>query len=157
MDLRALLKPPLFVSESMPALRAIDMFKKSGLHSALVVDEYGGIEGIVTVNDILQAIVGEMPSIYEPSEQPVVQRADGSWLIDGSLPIDEFKDTFHIDRLPREEQAIYRTLNGFILSYLGRIPAVADRFECGGFRFEVIDMDRNRVDKVLVTPRPRVG
>jgi putative hemolysin len=154
LDLKALLKPPLYMPENMPALKAIDMFKKSRLHSALVVDEYGGIEGIVTVNDILEALVGEMPSIYEPSEQPIVQRADGSWLVDGGLPVDEFKDTFQIDRLPKEEQAHFRTLNGFIVSYLGRIPAVADQFEWGGYRFEVMDMDRNRVDKVLVTPPP---
>lgn len=152
LDLKALLRPPLFVPESMPALKAIDMFKKAGLHSALVVDEHGGLEGIVTANDILQALVGQMPSIYEPSEQLIVQRADGSWLIDGSLLVDEFKEIFRIDRLPKEDHAHFRTLNGFILSYLGHMPAVAEWFEWGGLRFEVVDMDRNRVDKVLVTP-----
>ena len=155
LDLKPLLRTPLFVPESMPAMKAIDVFKKHRLHSALVVDEHGGVEGIVTVNDILEALVGEMPSIYNPSEQAIAKRSDGSWLVDGGLPVDEFKDAFQIGRLPREEQAHYRTMNGFIVSYLGHIPAVAERFEWGGFRFEVMDMDRNRVDKVLVTP-PRM-
>jgi putative hemolysin len=151
-DLKACLRQPLFVPESMRALKVLELFKQSGTHLALVVDEYGGIEGLVTLNDILEAIVGDLPSIDEPAEPPVVQREDGSWLLDGMLPVDEIKELFQLAQLPGEEAGTYQTLGGMVMSHLGRIPSAADHFEWAGLRFEVMDMDGHRVDKVLVAP-----
>jgi putative hemolysin len=153
-DLTSTLQQPLYVPESMRALKVLELFKQSGTHIALVIDEYGGIQGIVTPSDILEAIVGDLPEAGEQLEPLAVQREDGSWLLDGMLPVDEFKDLFDIAELPGEDQGIYQTLAGFVIMQLGRIPAVADYFEWEGLRIEVVDMDGNRVDKVLVTPIP---
>jgi putative hemolysin len=149
-DLMALLQQPLYVPESMPALRVLELFKQSGTHLALVVDEYGGVQGLVTPSDILEAIVGDIPSVAELGEPQAVQREDGSWLLDGMLSVDEFKEIFDLSALPGEDQGVYQTLAGFVIMQLGRIPAVADHFEWQGLRFEVVDMDGNRIDKVLV-------
>jgi putative hemolysin len=151
-DLRAMLRKPLYVPETMPALKVLEAFKKSGTQIALVVDEYGSIQGLVTLKDILEAIVGDIPSAEELAEPQAVQREDGSWLLDGMLPIEEFKELLGIDELPGEGQGLYQTVAGFVIAQLGRIPVAADHFEWGGLRFEVMDMDGNRVDKVLVTP-----
>jgi putative hemolysin len=151
-DLGATLQQPLYVPESMRALKVLELFKQSGTHIALVIDEYGGIQGLVTPNDILEAIVGDLPVAGEQLEPLAVQREDGSWLLDGMLPVDEFKDLFDLGELPGEDQGIYQTLAGFVIMQLGRIPVVADHFEWEGFKIEVIDMDGNRVDKVLITP-----
>jgi len=151
-DLRAMLRKPLYVPETMPALKVLEAFKKSGTQIALVVDEYGSIQGLVTLKDILEAIVGDIPSAEELAEPQAIQREDGSWLLDGMLPIEEFKELLGIDELPGEGQGLYQTVAGFVIAQLGRIPVAADHFEWGGLRFEVMDMDGNRVDKVLVTP-----
>lgn len=151
-DLKASLQNPLVVPESTRALKVLELFKESGAQTAFVVDEYGSLQGLVTLTDILEAIVGDIPSIDEPAEAQAVQREDGSWLIDGMLPIDEFKDMFQIPSLPGEERGDYQTLGGFVMMHLARIPATADQFEWGPLRFEVVDMDGNRVDKVLVAP-----
>jgi len=149
-DLRRWMRSPLFVPESAPALKALETFKKSRQHVALVVDEYGVMQGLLTVYDILEAIVGDIPSIDDLDEPLAVKRQDGSWLIDGLLPLDDFKEIFAIDKMP--EEGNYQTLGGFILLHLGRIPSAADFFEWGGLRFEVMDMDGSRVDKLLVAP-----
>jgi putative hemolysin len=151
-DLTATLQQPLYVPESMRALKVLELFKQSGTHIALVIDEYGGIQGLVTPSDILEAIVGDLPEAGEQLEPLAVQREDGSWLLDGMLPVDEFKDLFDLVELPGEDQGIYQTLAGFVIMQLGRIPAVSDYFEWEGLKIEVVDMDGNRVDKVLVTP-----
>lgn len=151
-DLRAMLQKPLYVPETMPALKVLEAFKKSGTQMALVIDEYGSIQGLVTLKDILEAIVGDIPSAEELAEPQAVRREDGSWLLDGMLPIEEFKELLRIEELPGEEQGLYQTIAGFVITQLGRIPMAADHFEWGGLRFEVMDMDGNRVDKVLVTP-----
>jgi putative hemolysin len=151
-NLRALVRKPLYVPEIMPALKVLEVFKQSGTQMAMVLDEYGSIQGLVTLTDILEAIVGDIPSAEELAEPPVMQREDGSWLLDGMLPIDEFKELFQLGDLPGEEQGLYQTLAGFVMSQIGRIPAPADHFEWAGFRFEVMDMDGARVDKVLVVP-----
>ncbi|HXH10628.1 MAG TPA: hemolysin family protein [Alphaproteobacteria bacterium] len=151
-DLMALAQQPLYVPESMRALHVLELFKQSGTHIALVVDEYGGIQGLVTPSDILEAIVGDIPSAEELREPQAVQREDGSWLLDGMLSVDEFKELLQLRALPGEEQGVYQTLAGFVIMHLGRIPSAADHFEWGGLRFEVVDMDGNRVDKVLVMP-----
>jgi putative hemolysin len=151
-DLKSLLQKPLYVPETMPALKVLEAFKKSGTQMALVIDEYGSIQGLVTLKDILEAIVGDIPSAEELAEPQVVQREDGSWLLDGMLPVEELKELLGIGELPGEEQGLYQTTAGFVMTQLGRIPAAAEHFEWGGLRFEVMDMDGNRVDKVLVTP-----
>jgi putative hemolysin len=151
-NLEATLQQPLYVPESMRALKVLELFKQSGTHIALVIDEYGGIQGLVTPNDILEAIVGDLPEAGEQVEPLAVQREDGSWLLDGMLPVDEFKDLFDLGELPGEDQGIYQTLAGFVVMQLGRIPAATDYFVWEGLKIEVVDMDGNRVDKVLVTP-----
>jgi putative hemolysin len=115
-----------------------------------VVDEYGSLQGLVTPTDILEALVGDIPSVAEAAEPQAVQRDDGSWLIDGMLPVDEFKEMFQVESLPGEERHDFHTVGGFVMMHMARVPAPADRFEWGGLRFEVMDMDGNRVDTVLV-------
>jgi len=157
MDLKSALHHPLFVPESMHILKVLELFKKSGMHIGMVVDEYGDIQGLITLNDVLEAIVGGMPSIAESEEPLAVQRSDGSWLVDGMMPVDEFRELMDIvGKLPGEESRHYHTLGGFVMTYLGRVPATADRFEWEGIHFEVMDMDGNRVDKILVTPHTDV-
>ncbi len=151
-DLGVTLQQPLYVPESMRALKTLELFKQSGTHIALVIDEYGGIQGLVTPSDILEAIVGDLPVAGEQLEPLAVQREDGSWLLDGMLPVDEFKELFDLGRLPGEDQGVYQTLAGFVIMQLGRIPATSDYFEWERLKIEVVDMDGNRVDKVLVTP-----
>ena len=151
-DLRAAMVPALFFPDTMPAFKAIEMFKSSRRHMAMVIDEHGGVEGLVTVNDILDALVGDIPSMDEQEEQAVVRREDGSFLLDGALPIDRLKQTLQLRRLPGEEDGGFQTLGGFLMMRLGRVPAVADHLDVGGWRLEVVDMDRQRVDKVLATP-----
>jgi putative hemolysin len=150
LDLRAALKQPLFVLETTHVPKLLDMFKKSGTHMAMIVDEYGTIEGLVTLTDILEAVVGDLPSVGDRDEPKILQREDGSWLVDGLLPVDELKELFHIRLLPEEKAGHYQTLGGFAMTHLKRIPAPGDRFECCGLRFEILDMDGHRVDKVLI-------
>ncbi len=150
LDLKACMKPPLFVPESRMVFRVLEMFKTSHSHIALVINEHGSLEGLVTINDVLQAIVGDIPLAGEKAETLAVQREDGSWLLDGVLPVEDFKEIFPVGELPGEGRGNYQTLAGFVMSCLGRIPSTADHFEWGGLRFEVVDMDGKRVDKVLV-------
>jgi putative hemolysin len=152
LDLTALLQQPLFVPESTGALKVLELFKQSGTHIAIVVDEYGVIQGLVTLNDVLEIIIGDIPFADHPDEAPAIQREDGSWLVDGMLTIDKFKELFQLSYLPGEERGNYQTLGGFVITYLGRIPSSADYFEWHNFRFEVMDMDGNRVDKMLIMP-----
>lgn len=154
LDLTVSLQQPLFVPESTRGLKILELFKQTGIHMAVVVDEYGVIQGLVTLNDILIEIVGDVaPSELE--EPMVVQREDGSWLLDGMLPVDEFFELFAIEELTEEHRGSYQTLGGFVITHLGRIPAAADYFDWEGMRFEVMDMDGNRVDKVLVVPKQK--
>jgi putative hemolysin len=153
-DFRENLRPPLFVPEGLAALRLLEMFKKSRTHIALVVDEYGGVEGLVTLNDILEDLVGDVASVDMPQERQIYQRSDGSWLIDGKLQIDDLKELLKIPKLPDEELGSYQTLGGLVMLKVGRVPVTGDTFETEGFRFEVVDMDGKRVDKVLVSKMP---
>ncbi|MGQ9501929.1 MAG: hemolysin family protein [Anaerolineae bacterium] len=148
LDLRALAHPPLFIPETMLASKALELLRESPLHMAFVMDEYGGLQGLVTIHNIVEEIVGDIVM----TRPQATRRKDGSWLVDGMLPIQDFKELFRIKRLPGEERDIYQTVGGFVMTWLGRIPAPADQFIWGGLRFEVMDMDGRRVDKVLVTP-----
>lgn len=150
LDLRPLLRESLFVPESMPALKVLELFKEKGIHAAMVVDEYGGIQGLVTSTDIMEDVVGDVPLAGAPADPQAVQREDGSWLVDGLLPIDRFKELLDLVALPEEESGDYRTVGGLMLNQLHAIPTVGQAFEWGDWRFEVVDMDGNRVDQVLV-------
>lgn len=154
-NLETILQTPLYVPENSRALKVLELFKQSGTHIALVTDEYGGVEGLVTLNDLLEALVGELPEAEDRDDPMSVKREDGSWLLDGLMSIDELKDLFDKESLPDEEQEDYHTLAGFVIASLGHIPAAAEYFEWGGLKFEVVDMDGIRVDKVLVTPQTK--
>jgi putative hemolysin len=147
--LKNLLKPAFFVPETMFASRALEVLKEKGTDMLLVIDEFGALQGLLTINDILEEIVGEM----EIDEPQATQRQDGSWLLDGMLEVDEFKEIFDLPLLPHEDE--YETLSGFVMVSLGRVPQPTDRFEWHGLKFEVMDMDGRRVDKVLVTTLPQ--
>ena len=147
--LKNLLRPAFFVPETMFASRALELFKEKGTDMLLVIDEFGALQGLLTINDILEEIVGEM----EIEEPQATQRPDGSWLLDGMLEVDEFKEIFDLPLLPHEDE--YETLSGFVMMSLGRVPQPTDRFEWHGLKFEVMDMDGRRVDKVLVTTLPQ--
>ncbi len=153
-DLRESLRTPLFVPEGLSALDLLETFKTSRTHIALVVDEYGGVEGLVTLNDILEGLVGDVASVDMPQESQAVPRSDGSWLIDGRFGIEEVKETLNIPGLPDEESGSYQTLGGLVMLRVGRVPTTGDSFEFHGYRFEVVDMDGKRVDKVLVSRLP---
>lgn len=150
-DIHAVIQPALFVPEDMPALRILDRFKEVRLPIALVLNEYGGLEGLLTVRDVLEAIVGDIP-MPEPAEPEILQREDGSWLLDGMLSIDEFKELFHLEQLPGEEEEQYQTLGGFVMTSLAKLPTSGDHFTWENLCIEVVDMDGRRVDKVLVSP-----
>jgi putative hemolysin len=154
LDVEGAVRAPLYVPKSMKVFKVLEMFKESGTHIAFVIDEYGGLLGIVTLNDIMSEIVGDIEFADAQEEPEIIRREDGTWLLDGMLAIDELKDLFDLDELPGEERDHFQTLGGFILSYLGHIPAAAEYFEWNGLRFEVLDMDRVRIDKVLVTKLP---
>ena len=153
-SLKNLLTPPLVVPETMNCIQLLESFKKSGRHTALVADEFGSIQGMVTLIDVLEAIVGDLPAQGQRDQPQAKQREDGSWLIDATLAVNELKTVLHLDKLPQEAEADYQTLGGLVMTQFGRIPATGDRFEWGGWRFEVVDMDRHRVDKVLVSRLP---
>lgn len=150
LDLRALARPPLLLYEGMRALAAIDRLRQANTHLAIILDEYGGTEGLLSMNDLVASLVGELSSAEPPD---VVRRPDGSLLVDGFLPIDELKALLGVSRLPLEEEG-YQTLAGFLITNLGRLPRLGERFPWNGFHFEVVDMDGARVDQVLITPAP---
>jgi putative hemolysin len=150
-DLTDHLRDPLYVPEIMPVLKVLESLKIAGTEMALVLNEYGSIEGLITLRDILEAIVGDIPSADEDREPEAVLREDGSWLIDGLLPTDELKELIDVEDLPGEANGLFQTMAGFMIARLGRFPHASDHFSCRGWRFEVVDMDGHRVDKVLVS------
>lgn len=152
LKLREVMQEPLFAPENAQALHILERFRETGVHLAMLVDEYGGIEGLVTSFDILEAIVGDIPTMDEIDQPPVIQREDGTWLVDGMISVDDFKRAFDIRSLPGE--GTYQTLAGFVVFMLGSLPAPGNHFGYGGFRFEVADMDGRRVDKVILKKGP---
>ncbi len=145
-DLRANLLSAQFIPETAAAGDVLEVLRGHESQLALVIGEYGNVEGVITINDILEAIVGALDD-----EPEAVQRADGSWLVDGLISVEEFKDLVDLkDELPGEDEKLFQTLAGFIMTHQGKVPVVADTFEWQSFRFEVVDMDGRRVDKVLV-------
>jgi putative hemolysin len=149
-DVRAAMRTPLYLPDTVNVLRALEVFKTTAEALALVVDEYGDLEGMVTLHDILQALVGELPGGAD-TDPRVVHRDDGSWLFDGMVALDEVKQALQVSHLPGED-ADFHTLGGYVMARLNRVPVVTDRVLAGGFRFEVVEMDGRRVDRVLVVP-----
>jgi putative hemolysin len=147
--LREVMSEPLFVPDSTEVFKLLEVFRDSHRHAAIVLDEFGAVEGIVTVTDLLEAFVGAIPT--EPAQRAMVARPDGSWLVDAATGVDEVFGKLGLG-LPESEVGTYHTLGGFVLARLGRIPSEADAFEWNAMRFEVLDMDGRRIDKVLVTP-----
>lgn len=154
LDIESRLRAPLYVPESLTTFQLMENLRRARTHIALIVDEYGDLEGVVTLTDVLASIVGDELLSDAPEDREFVQREDGSWLIDGGASIDRLRYVLDIDgELPGEEENGFNTVAGFIMHKLERIPAVADHFDWDEFRFEVVDMDKNRIDKVLVARR----
>lgn len=153
--LKNLLLPPLFVPETHTASQLLEQFKKTGKHIAIITDEFGAVQGLVTLIDVLEAIVGDLPSPGDRAQPETRRREDGSWLIDATLPTGELKTLLGLEvALPHEGHADYQTVGGLMVTQLARIPTAGDYFEWAGWRFEVIDMDKRRVDKVLIARAP---
>jgi putative hemolysin len=151
-DLEAILQPPLFVPETTPVFKVLERFKEQHTHIALVLDEIGSIQGLITMGDIMEAIIGDVPEVRQAENLEIIRRQDGSYLVEGMLSIDRFLDFFAVKALPEDERNYYQTVGGFVVTRLGHIPIAGESFEWEGQRFEVVDMDGNRVDKVLVMP-----
>jgi len=149
-DLRANLQPAVFVPETMNGTDLLASFRTSDVHSAIVVDEYGDVQGLVTLHDLLEAITGEFHTSNR-EDSWAVQRDDGSWLLDGMLAIPELKDILDLRAVVEEERGRYHTLAGMLMQLLGRVPVETDHVEWEKWRFEIIDMDGQRIDKVLAT------
>lgn len=149
--LRSVAQPPLFVPFAMPVLQLVETFRTSRQHSAVVLDEYGGVDGVVELHDVMEALVGELPEVGDVEEPSIVKREDGTWLVEGALALPELEMRLGLD-LRSGERAEYETLAGFVLAQLERLPKPGDSFEWHHYRFEVIDLDGRRVDKVLITP-----
>jgi putative hemolysin len=146
------LAQPLFVPVSLTLIELLRTFRKQRSTIALVVSEFGNTEGIVTVDDLVLSLVGDMmPLADDPEDALAVRRSDGSWLLDGLLAVDDMKDKLEIDSVPNEELGNYHTVGGFVLASLGRIPRKTERFQWSGWDFEVVDVDHNRVDQVIAT------
>ncbi len=143
--------PPLFVPESSKAMQLLAEFRDAEAEFAFVVDEYGDIQGMVTLNNLMGAVFGPLAKSLEAGEPKVVQRADGSWLVDGSLGVDDLRELLSLSELPQEEEQEYRTLAGMIMAHYARIPGVGEAFSHGGYSFEVVDLDGARIDKVLIS------
>ncbi|MBF7728764.1 HlyC/CorC family transporter [Pseudomonas sp. N040] len=150
-DFTVQLHPCVYVPETLTGMELLEQFRASGMQMAFVIDEYGEVEGIVTLQDVLEAVTGEFtPNNAEDSW--AVQRHDGSWLLDGAIPIPEMKDRLALKTVPEEDKGRFHTVSGMIMLLLGRVPATTDRVQWDGWMFEVADMDGKRIDKVLATP-----
>lgn len=153
--IRSCMTEPLLVPESISLMKLLNTLRNEGVHETIVLDEYGGFSGLVTLHDIMEEIVGLMPSgedERQEEENRIIERGDGTWLVDGLLNIDEFKEFFHIDKeLPREEDDLYKTLGGLMNLLFGRIPRETDKTYWEGYTFEIVDMDNTRIDKILVS------
>jgi putative hemolysin len=157
-DLQAAVRPLLYVPDSVSAMDVLELFRKNRAEQALVVDEYGDIQGMVTLADVMGALVGEDPAIGSTEDADAVRREDGSWLLDGGVSLERFRELLCTEaRFPGEEDGDYHTLAGFVLYQLGYIPRPSEHFEWDGFRFEVMDMDGNRIDRLLVARPAQTG
>ena len=150
-DFKSDLQPAVFVPESLTGMELLEHFKSSGVQMAFVIDEYGEIQGLITLQDLIEAIAGEFkPDDHEDAW--AIQRQDGSWLLDGIIPVPELKDTLGLEAVPEEDKGRYNTLSGMLMLLMGRIPSAGEAVEWEHWRFEVVDMDGKRIDKVLASP-----
>jgi putative hemolysin len=155
LDLPSRILKPLYIPETLTATEVLASFKKHRHAMALLVNEYGELQGLVTLHDVMEALVGDIGPEDEAEDADIALREDGSWLVDGGVAVDRFKEALSIgEDLPEEDTGSYNTLGGFVMLQLGRVPHASDCFEWGGFKFEVVDMDRNRIDKLLVARLP---
>ena len=151
-DINSIIKKPLVVSENLETLELLKEFKenKEYVHMALAVDEFGSVEGLITLNDLLEGIVGDIPGIDETDDPMATQRLDGTWLIDGRFQIDKFKELFDYEKeFPYEKEDQYTTIAGFILSLSGKIPDEKEIYDWDRFHFEILDIDGHQIDKFL--------
>lgn len=155
MDLTAYIRKPMFIPRSMESFRVLEKFQETGIHEGIVLDEYGGVIGFLTLGDIIGEIIGSAATSSEPDPIQITPRDENSWYVDGLYSIDDFKEKFDIDELPDEEHDQYQTMGGFLTSYFGYIPKVAETCTWENFTFEIVDMDRARIDKILVTREDR--
>lgn len=142
--------PPVFVPETLSGMELLEQFRTKTARMVMVVDEYGDVQGLITPNDMLEAITGELHP-YTPVDAWATPRDDGSWLIDGAMPVGEFKSRLDIDQLPDEQRGRYNTVAGLLMAVSGSLPVEGERIECAGWSFEVVDLDGRRIDKVLAT------
>ena len=158
--IKSCLREPLLMPESISLMKLLNTLRTEGVHETIILDEYGGFSGLVTLHDIMEEIVGLMPSGEEEikeEENRIVERGDGTWLVDGLLDVDEFKEFFHIHKdLPREEDDLYKTMGGLLNLLFGRIPREGDCTSWDGYTFEIMDMDHTRIDKILVSYVPPI-
>lgn len=152
--LRAIARPPVFVPETMPAFRLLETFRRTRQHAAVVLDEYGAVAGIATLDDLLEALLGEVPGGDAESHAAMVRRADGAWLVDASTPVEDVENRLDLE-IPDAERAGYLTLGGFVMARLGQLPNVGDAFDWSGRRVEVVAMDGRRIATVLISPPPK--
>ncbi len=150
LDLKSLLHKPLLIPENKKVLDALELFKRMRIHLGIIIDEYGNVQGILTLTDILESIVGDIPDINEQEEAQILRRNKNTWFVDGLVSTPDFKEYFKIHELPDEEEEIYNTIGGFVMNVLGRVPITGDKVEVNGYSLEVADMDGNRVDKIIV-------
>lgn len=157
LKLTAAIRPANYIPKSLSPVQLLEEFKRSKIALALVVDEYGEVAGLATLKDVMEAIVGDIPSEEADDDEPeAIQREDGTWLLDGTLTIEKFKQLFDVETLPDEATGNFHTIGGFVMLQLGHVPRATDHFEWDKLYFEVMDMDKNRVDKILVSSTPGV-
>jgi putative hemolysin len=149
-NIQEYLQPAIFVPESLTGMKLLEQFRESGVQMVFVVDEYGEILGLITLQDVLEALTGEFKS-RDPEDVWAVQRKDGSWLLDGLIPIQELKDRLDLRSVPEEQKGRYNTLSGMMMWLIGNLPRTSDVAEWEEWRLEVVDMDGNRIDKVLAS------
>lgn len=154
-DVRDILQPPLFVPDNTPAFGLLEQFRASRNHVAFAVNEFGGVVGFVTPTDILEALVGDLPEPHDTFVPSMFRRDDGSWSIDAAVDVEEVRTALDIALLKGQKQSAYQTIAGYVIDRLGHIPKIGESVEAGGFRFEIIDMDGLRIDRILATPLPK--
>jgi putative hemolysin len=149
-EIAEVLRQPLFVPETASAFSVLQRFREAGIHLAVVTDEFGGVEGIVTPTDVLEGLVGELPAVYDSEEPMIVQRSDGSWSIDATTDLEEVKLVLGVDFLHGQKSS-YQTIGGYVVEQLGQQPRVGESFQTENVRFEVLDTDGRRIDRLLVS------
>jgi putative hemolysin len=151
LDLAAVLRPPLYIPETATLARLLEMFRQGGRRIAIVLDEFGGVAGLVTLTDVLEALVGDLAPAAPGEEPDLVRRPDGSVLVDGGVAVAELARAFGVEELVPDHRGEFLTVAGLVLTLLGRIPQVGEAVESGGFRYEVVDLDGRRIDRVLAS------